>query len=239
MSFFAERTRFLETSETSATLDRLDLRHEAIFGENADLVPGARVLDIASHDGRWSLAALTAGASSVVGIEGRQSLVDAANANLAAYDAPEGSYRFVAGDLFAVLAEESPQVDVVLLLGFLYHTLRYNELFHLISRCGAGHLIIDTVVDRGPRNVIRLADEGVGREGNAIADAYTFGDRVLTGKPTVTAVGTMVGAYGFEVERMSDWPGLLGRNPDAQGLGDYRTGKRVTFRCRAKDRSRG
>lgn len=82
--------------------------------------------------------------------------------------------------------------------------------------------------------MIRLADEGIGREGNAIADEYTFGDRVLTGKPTVTAVGTMVGAYGFEVEQLSDWPALLAQHPEAKGLGDYRMGKRVTFRCRAK-----
>lgn len=236
MSFFADRPRFLATSETSAVLDRLDLRHQAIFGDNSDIFAGATVLDLASHDGRWSLAALEAGASSVVGVEGRPDLVAAANANLAAYGARPGSYRFVAGDMFSVLAQETVRADVVLLLGFLYHTLRYNELFHRIAQSSPAYLIIDTVVDRGPRNVIRLADEGIGREGNAIADEYTFGDRVLTGKPTVTAVGTMVGAYGFEVERMTDWPALLEQHPEAQGLGDYRMGKRATFRCRATHR---
>ena len=56
--FFDAYPRFYETSKTSASRGRLNLRYEAIFGENADVFRGARVLDIASHDGRWSLAAL-------------------------------------------------------------------------------------------------------------------------------------------------------------------------------------
>ena len=56
--FFDAYPRFFETSQTSTQPWRLNLRHEAIFGDNAAAFPGARVLDIASHDGRWSLAAL-------------------------------------------------------------------------------------------------------------------------------------------------------------------------------------
>ena len=70
---FDEFPRFYETSETFAYPNRLNLRHEAIFGENKEVFEGQRVLDIASHDGRWSFAALKAGATSVVGIEGRPS----------------------------------------------------------------------------------------------------------------------------------------------------------------------
>src|SRR5262249_22037325 len=77
--FFDESPRFYETSETSTHPGRLNLRHQAMFGDNLDVFEGARVLDIASHDGRWSFAALKAGAASVVGIEGRPELV--ANAN--------------------------------------------------------------------------------------------------------------------------------------------------------------
>src|SRR4051795_7628198 len=73
--FFERFPRFYETSETSSFPWRLNLRHEAIFGEDGDLFAGARVLDVASHDGRWSLAALEAGAASVLGIEARPDLV--------------------------------------------------------------------------------------------------------------------------------------------------------------------
>jgi len=76
--FFDQYPRFYDTSETFAYPSRLNLRHEAIFGENTDIFEGRRVLDIASHDGRWSFAALQAGAASVVGIEGRPELVASA-----------------------------------------------------------------------------------------------------------------------------------------------------------------
>src|SRR6476661_8939613 len=69
--FFDKYPRFYETSQTTATRGRLNLRYEAIFAENRDIFAGAKVLDIASHDGRWSLAALECGAASVIGIEAR------------------------------------------------------------------------------------------------------------------------------------------------------------------------
>src|SRR3990170_6442773 len=56
--FFDQFPRFYETSQTFAYPSRLNLRHEAIFGENQDIFEGRRVLDIASHDGRWSFASL-------------------------------------------------------------------------------------------------------------------------------------------------------------------------------------
>ena len=56
--FFDQYPRFYETSETFAYPSRLNLRHEAIFAENTDIFEGRRVLDIASHGGRWSFAAL-------------------------------------------------------------------------------------------------------------------------------------------------------------------------------------
>src|SRR5438046_1422930 len=69
--FFDQYPRFYETSQTGNVAGRLNQRHHAIFTQNADIFPGARVLDIVSHDGRYSLAALKSGASHVLGIEGR------------------------------------------------------------------------------------------------------------------------------------------------------------------------
>ena len=127
--FFDRHPRFFSTSETSAHPWRLNLRHEAIFTEHRKAIEGSSVLDIASHDGRWSLAALEAGASSVLGIEARADLVQVAEENLRESGADETRFRFVAGDVFDVLGRGDTQVDVVLCLGFLYHTLRYNELW--------------------------------------------------------------------------------------------------------------
>lgn len=234
--FFDQYPRFYETSETFASPSRLKLRHEAIIGENRDVFEGRRVLDIASHDGRWSFAALQAGAASVVGIEGRPELVDAANATFAHYGVSPERHRFVAGDVFDVLAREPWEFDVVLCLGFLYHTLRYNELMASIRRCGPAYLIVDTEVADGtpPRVDIRVED--VGPQRNAVADDYAHAGRVLSGRPTLAGLETIVGAYGFEVERLSDWAGLVRDNPeDAPKVKNYRRGRRVTMRCATRD----
>lgn len=226
--FFEDYPRFFGTSATSSFPWRLNLRHEAIFGEYADLFPGARVLDIASHDGRWSLAALVAGADHVTGIEARPDLVAHATGNLAAYGLEERA-TFVAGDVFEVLEDERPEVDVVLCLGFLYHTLRHTELFTRIRQTAARHVVVDTEVHRSPEPVVRLADESVEREGNAVADAYTYGDTVLTGRPTLAALELVARTQGYAVERLSDWDGLLRDNPGADQVRDYRIGRRATL----------
>src|SRR5215217_6564807 len=95
--FFEDYPRFYSTGDAGIqSKPRLNVRYEAIFGENKDLFQGARVLDIASHDGRWSMAALACGAKSVVGIEARTDLVDHAVANLQHYGQDPGSFRFIA-----------------------------------------------------------------------------------------------------------------------------------------------
>jgi len=63
----------------------LSARHAAIVETNADKLAGCRVLDIASHDGRWSFAAPQAGAAHIVGIEPRVELVDNARETFSLY----------------------------------------------------------------------------------------------------------------------------------------------------------
>lgn len=227
--FFDQFTRFSETSKTSSYQGRLNLRHQAMFGESLDMFEGARVLDIASHDGRWSFAALHAGAASVVGLEGRPQLVDTANETFDHYGVDPARYRFVAGDLFHTLAEEPGEFDVVLCLGFLYHTLRYNELFARIRKFDPKYLLVDTQVAKGEHLTIRLRVEEAFHTSNALADDFSHDGRVLTGRPTVKGLEMMAGAYGFELETYSDWAGLLRDNPkDATHCSAYSSGARVT-----------
>jgi hypothetical protein len=237
-NFFDAYPRFYKTSDTSPYPDRLNLRYEAIFAENLDLFAGARVLDIASHDGRWSHAALACGAESVIGIEARAELAEHSAENLASYGWPVDRYRFLAGDVFETLLKAQLEVDVVLCLGFLYHTLRFNELLYLIKATNPGHLLIDTeseLMHSGSHGVIVVRNEPISREGNAAVDAYSRGDRVLVGRPNLKAIRMMMTAYGFEVERLSDWAGLLRDNPGATHVGDYRRQTRVTIRARSLD----
>jgi len=69
--FFDEYSRFYQTTGPLPKPNRFQQRWRMIIDPNGDLFQGARVLDIASHDGRWSFAALKAGAEFVEGVEGR------------------------------------------------------------------------------------------------------------------------------------------------------------------------
>ena len=84
--FFDEYPRFIQTSETTHNAKLLNARYEGLIMANADIIRGATVLDLASHDGRWSFAALKNGASFVYGIEWKPRLVRKSNENFAASD---------------------------------------------------------------------------------------------------------------------------------------------------------
>jgi Methyltransferase domain len=232
--FFDAYPRFYETSSTSPFRGRLNLRYEAIFAENRDIFRGARVLDLASHDGRWSLAALKTGASQVVGLEANADLVTAARENLRHYCGDEGQYRFVAGDLFEVLRDQRFEADVVLCLGFLYHTLRYNELLRRIRDIGPRYLVVDTQVMPGEkRRHVRLETERLGREANAAEDPFSYGGQAVVGRPSLAAVRFLLDAYDFEIERFSDWASIIRDNASVES-GGYANGRRVTLRCVSK-----
>jgi spermidine synthase len=232
--FFDAFPRFYKTSETKNPRERINLRYEAIFAHNADVFQGARVLDIASHDGRWSLAALRTGAAEVIGIEAREDLVESARENLDLY-APGQRYEFRAGDVFEVLANQHFDVDVVLCLGFLYHTLRYNELMRGIRDLDPRYLIVDTAILASLKANVRLRTERAERARNAVADQFSHGDRTLVGTPSFSALKLILKGYGYEIERLSDWDALIRENPEATHVGDYANGLRVTVRCVLKE----
>lgn len=228
--FFDDHPRFLETSTTAVGARRLNLRHRELIERNRDVLAGARVLDIASHDGRWSLAALDAGAAHVTGVEARPELVAHAEQSLATYGADPGSYRFIAGDLFGVLAREHLDVDVVQCFGFLYHTLRYPELFSRLRRLEPRHLLLDTRVEPGKGKFIKVLVNEAARESHAAVDDYTAGSKTLVGWPSPGALRLMLKTYGFRVEHEVDWEAAT----EATGrklMDRYKKGARVTWRC--------
>ncbi len=230
--FFDEHPRFLETSTTSAGLARLNLRHRALIETNRDILDGARVLDLASHDGRWSMAALAAGAAHVTGIEARPELVTNAEQTLATYGADPSSYRFVASDLFAALArEEHLDVDVVQCFGFLYHTLRFPEFFSRLRRLEPKYLLLDTRVANTKGNIIKILVNEATKQAHAAADDYTEGTKTLVGWPSPSALRLMLRTYGFRVEHEYDWV-EAGRVAGGNLVGKYKRGERITWRCR-------
>jgi hypothetical protein len=231
--FFDDHPLFEETSTTAAEIGRLNQRHAAIIDANRDVLAGARVLDIASHDGRWTCAALAAGASHVTGVEARSELVANAHSNLTTYDFDPESYTFINGDIFDVL--QSPallerEFDVVMCLGFIYHTLRYPELFGGIRALAPRHLIVDTAVIRYKDRVVRIGFDPVGKQSAAAPNAMAHDNVMMVGRPSVPALEAMLEFYGFQIEGYYDWKSLAPTDPEAP-QNAYDTGRRVTFRC--------
>jgi ribosomal protein L11 methylase PrmA len=202
----------------------LNERHRAIIEANKDVLTGARVLDIASHDGRWSYAALKAGASHVIGIEARPHLIDAANDNLK-YFAERFDFRL--GDAYAGLdAIPSGTVDVVMCLGFLYHVADHMLLLTKIARLKPRHIIIDTSVTADARAVIFLQQEDheLERDGAKTSDEHVT---VIAGVPSIAALNMMLSSLGWKPNYYA-WrdAGI----PDWTGIEDYHEGTRVTLR---------
>jgi len=227
--WFDEHPLFLGTSEAATGPGRLNMRHQALIEDNADILAGARVLDIASHDGRWALAALEAGAAHVTGIEARPELVEKAHMTFAHYGADRSRYRLVASDIFAALSQEHLDVDVIQCFGFLYHTLRYPELFSRLRRLEPRHLLLDTRVHRAKGAVIRVYVNESTVQTHATADDYTERTKTVVGSPTAKALRKILRVYGFSVEREYDWK-KAGRNTKA-AIGTYQRGRRISWRC--------
>ena len=238
--------RFIELSELTSeesdqrsTLERqrtrMNERYEALFASNRDIFDGARVLDLASHDGRYSFAALKTGAAHVTGVEVRQSLIDRAEEAFAFYGQDPETYRFVRGDIFEVLAREAFDVDVVLCFGFLYHTYRHTELMYRLDKLAPKHLIVDTIVtSETQRPTLRMMREYDAADSRSAAQDPFARGRVLVLRPSLPALQLMLDTYGFEIESLYDWKGRLAGRPHVRGVSRYASGTRVSLRCRSR-----
>jgi hypothetical protein len=132
--------------------------------------------------------------------------------------------------VFDVLESEAFEADIVLCLGFLYHTLRYNELMRRIRDIGSRYLIVDTRVIPDKKPHILVSYDRADREGTAVADRFSYGGKTVVGVPSVAALEALLDAYDFRIERFSDWGSLVRDNPSLNP-GGYAWGRRVTARC--------
>jgi predicted RNA methylase len=209
--FFDSYPRFVETSETGPWIERLNGRYVALIESNRDLISGARVLDLASHDGRWSFAALQNGAASVVGIEHKPRLMKKTVENFEFYGVPQEKYDFIEGDIFQRI-DELGDFDVVFCFGIFYHINDHMLLLSKIARRNPRVLIMDTNISLIQESVIELAYEGMG-------------GKVLVGQPSKAGLEVMFESFGWTFDYF-DWKasGLCG----PKRLPDYGAGRRVT-----------
>lgn len=205
--FFDDYPRFYETSITGIDKHRLQERYRALIEWNREIIQGSRVLDLASHDGRWSFAAVKAGAELAVGIEAREHLVKAAEENAQSYGLA-GKLRFTQADVFAHLdfLAEHPEhrFDVVFCFGFFYHTAHHMLLLNKIAKLKPRYLIVDTRVCLNPEAVIELHWENVADESSAaVPEAGEV--HAIAGVPSKRALDLMLSAAGFGNFRYYPW----------------------------------
>ena len=232
MGFFERHDRFFETSRVGTRLPggdrspRLTYRYEAIIGRNRAIYQEARVLDLASHDGRWSLAALDAGAATVIGIEGRHRYVAAAYKTFAAYNVDADRYTFLQGDVPSAMGAFDPgSFDLILCLGIFYHSVRHYEFFDQFYRLGAGHIILDTEVDRGEGALIRFRRENDDGEFGSLRSTKGL-PHSLVGIPSYSMIEMLCDYFRF-TWRVIDWRSFGIEKWD--GIEDYRDDRRRTY----------
>jgi hypothetical protein len=209
MRFFDEYSRFYQTTGTLLKPNRFQQRWRMIIDLHRDLFQGARVLDLASHDGRWSFAALKAGAKFVEGVEGRPELVRRALENFAFYSIPTSSYRFVCQDVVKYLGEkELSKFDIVLNLGFFYHTLKHLVILEDMARTDAKTFIVDTVVNLADSACISVGLREVNSLMNAIDHLNSGASTVPIGSVSRTALKLMLEHIGYDCIEI-DWHELV------------------------------
>jgi Methyltransferase domain len=223
MSFFDRYDRFHHTSTTDTRGERLDYRHRALITRNRPVIEGQRVLDLASHDGRWSFAALCSGARHVTGVEGKPYLVEHARETFVGYEVSAERYRFVEGDCLGTLASlPRGAFDTVFCFGFLYHTLRHYELLQAITALEPSVLLIDSLLVLEDRAAIFLGLDDWHLEGAALPDS-TSNERTLVGVPTLRGVQLMLEQLGWSCCFL---PNPEPTTPQWDGIRDYQAGRR-------------
>ena len=229
VGFFERFPKFVADGTVGVVGNRLQYRYRAIIDNQRYAFPGARILDLASHDGRWSLAALDAGARHVVGIEGRPHLAEKSREILAGYGFGQDRFKVIIGDCLEVLDELEPdEFDLILCLGFFYHTMQHFRLLTQIRRLAPRLVILDSQLstEAGPRIQMDLEDSTY--DGTSLPTTPNRPE-ALAGVPTIDALGMMLEHLDFFSEFV-DWESL--DLPDWKGVGDYRNGKRFTVLLR-------
>jgi hypothetical protein len=121
-------------------------------------------------------------------------------------------------------------MDVVMCLGFLYHTLRYPELLAGIRATGARHVIVNSKVAANTnRSIIRVISNPGDIQSMAVEDRFSHNGKSLVGIPNPRAIRQMLRMYGYEVAGEPDWAALTAKHPDIGSVNAYANGERVTL----------
>lgn len=222
--FFDSYPEFFDTSSVGSSPNRLNNRYKALIGNNSGIIKNSVVLDLASHDGRWSFAALMSGASKVVGIEGRRELVDRCHNTMNKYGVPNEKYSFIVGDLFEEIKNINEKIDVVFCFGIIYHVMDHMSLLSSIKKLRPHYFLLDSNVSGSDNPIIELKLENINDPAAAIKANRKY--HAIVGWPSKKAIELMLSDVGFDFSYY-DWQrsGIV----NWEDIEDYQKGKTVSI----------
>ena len=206
----------------TARIARFRHHDEGIFARNPQVFKGARVLDIMSSTGFWSLAASKAGAAHVTGIEALPARVEAANTAFGEEGVKADTFRFVRADISSSLRNFEPDTfDTVMSHGFLEQS-DPRFFFQQMSRLRAKFVVLDTAVVKGKGPIVRLRLKPADPSKPKATSRYNL----IQSIPNHELITFFADYFQFRW-RMIDWK-TMGIT-DWTGLNDYEQDHRRTY----------
>jgi SAM-dependent methyltransferase len=157
----AEAGRISRFADTGRDAQRE--RRDAVFLDHRALFQARRVLDIKCGNGRWSLAALDAGAARVTALDNSPRAAALTDRRLAESGAPAGTYEVVqCAAIPARIAAFAPEsFDIVLCRNFFPH-FRQHDFFRQLHRLRPQHVFFGVRTLPRPGPIVRFARDARG-----------------------------------------------------------------------------
>ena len=123
----------------------LNARVENLLTNHLGSIKGKRVLDMASHIGTFSFAALQMGAEFIQGVDTEKRTVEKCKELFEIQKVEKQRYKFEIRDAFDLL-ENSPENswDTILCFGMLYYTTEPLRLLKLMQKAARDCILLDT-----------------------------------------------------------------------------------------------
>ena len=218
MTFFDFLHNIPRYKGRTGAINRLNWRWRFLVQDFEEHLKGARALDLAAHDGRWSYALAKAGAGEVVGVEARANLIK----QFADY--PEGTAKdrvaLVEGDMFEVLPDwvsRGESFDIVAIYGVFYHVMDHYRLLRLTDALNPRLIVIDSEFMVATEPIINVFVEESDNPMNAIKQLPDQ-EHPPIGVPSHSALELMAHTLGYSVT-WTDWEQVP--RGQRQGLADY------------------
>ena len=206
---------------------RLRHRYDAIIGNNRALFKSANVLDIHCRDGRWTLAALDAGAAHVVAVENEDQSIETARHNLERLGTKSSTYELINSDIGPALRSFSPEAFDLVLCTEFSQLPDPHLFFNRLRRLRPRHVIIDSEMTGGKVPMVSFKlhkQEQSGPKAGRGSAIYAI--------PNHELIRVLCNYFGFKW-RAVDWHDLGITN--WTGVHDYEDGRRRTYVLEAND----